>query len=164
MAVEIATTPAFQAGPPKLLFRVPGTFTLVGIFNDRGEGTNAPDCSCQSGRGCEQGSISRDGQRFVFAVPLPPERTQVTVAPGILAQYMGTYAESSGREWVVTLEGNQLMIQRTLREKAPLFAESETKFFLKATNGDFEFVQDDKGDVTYIFMYRGGAPTQLIRQ
>jgi len=100
----------------------------------------------------------------VFAVPLPPERTQVTVAPGILAQYMGTYAESSGREWVVTLEGNQLMIQRTLREKAPLFAESETKFFLKATNGDFEFVKDDKGDATYLFMYDGGAPTQLIRK
>jgi len=170
MAVEIATAPAFQAGPPKLLFRAPDTFTLVGIFNDRGEGTNAPDCSCQSGRGCEQGSISRDGQRFAFAVPLPPKRQEVAVAPGILAKYMGTYVEGERNwmvgsgEWVVTLEGNQLMIQRTGQEKAPLFAESETKFFLKATNGDFEFVKDDKGDVTYIFMYRGGSPTQAIRK
>ena len=102
----------------------------------------------------------------MFAVPLPPERNQVTVAPGILAQYTGTYVQSLRGEldWVVTLEGNQLMIQRTGREKAPLFAESDTKFFLNASNGDFEFVKDDEGDVKYLFMYRGDAPTQLIRQ
>jgi hypothetical protein len=161
MAVDVTTTPAFRAGLPKLLFRAPGTFPLTGIF-DR-EGTNAVTCSCAV-EGCEQGSISRDGQRFVFAVPLPPERKQVTVAREILAKYTGTYVESGGYDWVVTLEGNQLMIQRIGREKAPLFAESETKFFLKAANGDFEFVKDDKGDVNYLFLYRGGGPTQLIRK
>ena len=115
---------------------------------------------------CEQGSISRNGQRFVFNVPLPPERNQVTVAPGILAQYAGTYVQSfrGDLDWVVTLQGSQLMIQRTGREKASLYAESETKFFLKASNGDFEFVKDEKGDVKYLFFYRGGDPTQLIRQ
>ena len=166
MALDVTTTPAFQAGLPKLLFRAPGTFPLVGIFNDRNDGTNAPDCACALAVGCEQGSISRDGQRFVFAVPLPPERKEVTVAPGILAQYTGTYVGTfvDESDWVVTLEGNQLMFQGTGREKAPLFAESETKFFLKASNGDFEFVKDDKGDVRYLFLYRGGAPTQLIRQ
>ena len=56
------------------------------------------------------------------------------------------------------------MIQRTGRAKVPLFAESETKFFLKIANGDFEFVKDDKGDVICLFMYRGGSPTQLIRK
>ena len=162
MAVDVTTAPAFQAGTPKLLFRAPATFPLTGVFER--EGTNAPECYDTSPGGrCEQGSISRDGQRFVFAVPLPPERTQVTVTPGILAQYTGTYVENR-RDWMVTVEGNQLMIQRTEREKVPLFAESETKFFLKASNGDFEFVKDDQGDVKYLFMYRGGAPTQAIRQ
>jgi Tol biopolymer transport system component len=160
MAVDVATTPTFHAGTPKLLFRMPATFPLVGIFERAG--INAPGCSDATIERCEAGSISRDGQRFVFNVPQPPERTPITVEPGILAQYAGTYAVR-GLDWMVTLEGTQLMIQRTAREKAPLFAESETKFFLKATNGDFEFVRDDKGNVKYLFMYRGGTPEQLIR-
>jgi hypothetical protein len=162
MAVDVVTTPLFRSGSPKLLFRAPPTFPLLGVFER--EGTNAPECSINVAPVCEQGSISRDGQRFVFNVPLPPQRSEIPVAPGILAKYPGTYSESSGIDWVVTLEGNQLLIQRIGREKAPLFAESETKFFLKAANGDFEFVKDDKGDVAYLFLYRGGAPTQLIRK
>jgi hypothetical protein len=162
MAVDVTTTPAFQAGTPQLLFRAPGTFGLVGVFG-RGEGTNGPDCSLSNPATCEQGSISRDGQRFAFNVPLPPERTEVTVAPAILAQYAGVY---SGR--VVTLEGNRLMIQPQGQEKIALFAESETKFFMKATYGDFEFVKDDQGVVKYLFFYRqlvgGGVPRQWIRQ
>jgi hypothetical protein len=163
MAVDVTTTPTFRAGVQTRLIQAPSTFELEGIF-ERG-GTNALECSCAIA-GCEQGSISRDGQRFVFAVPLPPERTPVTVAPAILAQYTGTYVETQRLllEWVVTLEGNQLMIQRSGREKAPLFAESETRFFLKASNGDFEFTKDEKGDVKYLFLYRGGGPTQLIRE
>ena len=108
--------------------------------------------------------MSRNGQQFVFNVPLLPERREVTVARSILAKYLGTYAEPNGIEWVVTLEGNQLMIQRTGREKAPLFAESETMFFLKASNGDFEFAKDDNGNVICLFLYRGGGPTQLTRK
>ena len=161
MAVDVTTTPSFQSGTPKLLFRAPATFPLVGIF-DR-EGTNALECSCAI-TGCEQGSISRDGQRFVFAVPQPPRRNEVAVPPGILAKYAGMYV-GDRTNWVVTLEGNHLMVQGAGREKDSLFAESETKFFLKAANGDFEFVKDDKGDVKYIFVYRGGTPAaQLIRE
>ena len=44
MSVEVATTPAFRAGTPKLLFKLPGPL------------------------GGNLGNISRDGQRFVFAV------------------------------------------------------------------------------------------------
>jgi Tol biopolymer transport system component len=162
MAVDVTTTPVFQAGTPQLLFRAPGTFGLVGVFG-RGDGTNDPDCSLNNPATCEQGSISRDGQRFAFNVPLPPQRTEFRVAPAILAQYAGVYSDR-----VVTLEGNQLMIQPQGREKFPLFAESETRFFMKATYGDFEFVKDDQGAVKYLFFYRrdvgGGVPRQWIRQ
>jgi Tol biopolymer transport system component len=51
MSVDVATTPAFQAGTPKLLFKLPGP---------------------QSG---SLGSISRDGQRFVFALNVPAATT-----------------------------------------------------------------------------------------
>jgi Tol biopolymer transport system component len=47
MSVDITTTPTFQAGPPKLLFTLPGPL------------------------GGNLGNISRDGRRFVFAVNVP---------------------------------------------------------------------------------------------
>ena len=47
MAVDVTTTPAFQAGEPRLLFKLPGR--LVG---DPQQWRN----------------VSRDGQRFVFAL------------------------------------------------------------------------------------------------
>jgi len=47
MAVEVTTTPTFRAGTPKLLFKLPGP------------------------QGGNLGNISRDGQRFVFAVNVP---------------------------------------------------------------------------------------------
>ena len=108
------------------------------------------------------GSISRDGQRIVFALPLPPDRKEVTVAPEILTKYVGTYVCCVGwgyDDWVVTLEGSQLMIRPVgsyeLQQKFPLFAESETYFFLKGTNGDIEFVKDDNGNVTHLNLYQG---------
>jgi Tol biopolymer transport system component len=162
MAVDVTTVPSFHAGSPKTLFRVPPAFPLVGVFER--EGTNAPECSNNGLPNCEQGSISRSGERFVFNVPLPPDRKAITIPPAILAKYVGTYSESSGIEWTVTLEGGQLLIQRTGRQKVPLFPESETTFFLKIVNGDFEFVKDDGGKVICIFLYRGGAPIQLVRQ
>ena len=49
MAVDVATTPTFQAGTPRPLFKLPGP--LPG---------NPPQWN----------NVSRDGQRFVFAVPV----------------------------------------------------------------------------------------------
>jgi Tol biopolymer transport system component len=47
LSVEVATTPTFHAGTPKLLFKLPGPL------------------------GGNLGNISRDGQRFVFAINVP---------------------------------------------------------------------------------------------
>jgi Tol biopolymer transport system component len=54
MAVEVTTTPTFQAGTPRLLFKLPGP--LVG--------------NPQQWR-----NVSRDGQRFVFAINVPASVT-----------------------------------------------------------------------------------------
>jgi Tol biopolymer transport system component len=52
MSAEVATTPTFSAGTPKLLFKLPGPL------------------------GGNLGNISRDGQRFVFAVNVPAAGTR----------------------------------------------------------------------------------------
>jgi Tol biopolymer transport system component len=52
MSADVATTPTFSAGTPKLLFKLPGPL------------------------GGNLGNISRDGQRFVFAVNVPAAGTR----------------------------------------------------------------------------------------
>jgi Tol biopolymer transport system component len=48
MAVDVTTTPAFQAGTPKLLFKLPGPLP---------------------GNPTQWKNVSRDGERFIFAMP-----------------------------------------------------------------------------------------------
>ena len=43
---------------------------------------------------------------------------------------------------MVTLEGDQLMTQATGQAKFPIFAESETKFFLKVVDAQIDFFGD----------------------
>jgi len=50
MAVNVTTTPTFQAGTPRLLFTLPGHLV---------------------GNPLQWKNVSRDGQRFVFAIDVP---------------------------------------------------------------------------------------------
>jgi Tol biopolymer transport system component len=52
MAVDVTTTPSFSAGTPRMLFRLPGPL------------------------GGNLGNISRDGQRFVFAINVPADNRE----------------------------------------------------------------------------------------
>ena len=89
-------------------------------------------------------------------VTLPSERREVAVAPAILSNYVGTYALSPDFSLVITLEGGQLMSQATGQGKFPLFAESDTKFFLKTIDAQVEFVKNDTGEVTGLILHQGG--------
>ena len=89
-------------------------------------------------------------------VVLPSERKEVTVSPAILAKYVGTYKLMPDFDIVMTLEGGQLMTQATGQPKFPLFAESETKFFLKVVDAEVEFFKNDKGEVTHLILHQGG--------
>jgi hypothetical protein len=149
MAVAVATTPAFKAGAPRLLFRAPGAINL------------------------QDGSVSRDGRQFVFAVPAPPRRKPVAVPADILAGYAGTYLlriANDGielREVAVTLEGGQLTVQLGAGgEKLPLTAESETAFFGRQSDRDIdiEFVRDGRGAVTHLIQYTGGPGAKAARK
>ena len=89
-------------------------------------------------------------------VVLAEERKEIAVAPTILRAYVGTYDLAPGFDIVMTLEGNQLMTQATGQPKFPVFAESETKFFLKVVDAELEFVKNDKGEVTHLILHQGG--------
>lgn len=87
------------------------------------------------------------------------EREEISVPVSILAKYPGTYELQPGFDLVITLEGGQLFSQATGQKKVRLFAESGTKFFLKAVDAQIEFLADDKGAVTHLMLHQG--PTEI---
>ena len=97
-------------------------------------------------------------------VVLASERKEITVAPAILANYVGTYELSPSFALVMTLEGSQLMTQATGQHKLPLYPESETKFFLKVVDAQVDFVKNDKGEVTGLVLHQGGRDMKAAKK
>jgi CubicO group peptidase (beta-lactamase class C family) len=99
----------------------------------------------------------------VKLVPIS-ERKEVTVSPKVLADYAGTYELTPTFSIVMTLEDGHLMTQATGQPKFPLFAESETMFFLKVVDAQVEFFKNDKGQVTHLVLHQGGRETKGVRK
>lgn len=97
-------------------------------------------------------------------VVLPSERKEITVSPVVLGAYAGTYQLTPDFAIVVTFEGGQLMAQATGQPKFPLFAESETKFFLKVVDAEVEFFKNEKGEVTHLILHQGGQDQKGIKK
>lgn len=97
-------------------------------------------------------------------VILPSERKEVQISPKILASYVGTYELNPEFSITMMLEGNQLISQGTHQPKAPLFAESETQFFLKVVDAQIEFFKNDKGEVTHLMLHQNGHDIKGIKK
>jgi len=97
-------------------------------------------------------------------VQLPSERREIAVSEAILKQYVGVYELAPGVDITFSLEGNQLMAQVTGQPKFPLFAETETKFFLKVVDRQIEFFRDASGKVTYIILHQAGIDHKAVRK
>jgi hypothetical protein len=85
------------------------------------------------------------------------ERKEITLSPDILSQYVGTYELRPGFDLMITLEGDQLISQVTGQGKNPIFAETETKFFLKVVDAQIEFFKDESGKVSHLVLHQGPA-------
>jgi CubicO group peptidase (beta-lactamase class C family) len=97
-------------------------------------------------------------------VVLTSERKEITVSPKVLAQYVGTYELTPNFSITVTLENDHLMTQATNQQKLPLFAESETLFFLKVVDAQVEFVKDGKGQVASLVLHQNGRDTKGVKK
>ena len=97
-------------------------------------------------------------------VELPTERKEITVSPEILKQYVGTYELTPTFSIAMTLENGQLMTQATNQQKLPLFAESETMFFLKVVDAQVEFVKNEKGEVTHMVLHQNGQDVKGVKK
>ena len=94
----------------------------------------------------------------------PAMRTSISVDPKVLAQYVGTFEISPQFSISMTLEGNQLMTQATGQPKFPMFAESQTKFFLTVVDAEVEFFKNDKGEVAYMILHQNGLDTKAVKK
>ena len=64
----------------------------------------------------------------------------------------------------VTLESSRLMTQATGQPKFPMFAESQTKFFLTVVDAELEFFKNDKGEVAYMRLHQNGLDTKAVKK
>lgn len=97
-------------------------------------------------------------------VVLPTERKEITVSPEILKKYVGTYELTPRFSLAITLEDGQLISQGTNQEKVPMFAESETMFFLKLVDAQIEFVKNEKGEVTNMVLHQNGRDVKGVKK
>lgn len=88
--------------------------------------------------------------------PIPAERKEITLSEDVLKPYVGVYELKPGFDLTITIEDGHLYGQPTGQNKFELFAESETKFFLKAIAAQLEFIKDEDGNATGCILYQGG--------
>ena len=90
-------------------------------------------------------------------VMLQTERKEVSVSARALAHCAGVYELAPGMDMLITVENNQLISQLTHQGPAPLFAESETKFFPKVVDAELEFSGNDaEGKAAELTLFQNG--------
>jgi CubicO group peptidase (beta-lactamase class C family) len=97
------------------------------------------------------------------AVQTTSERKEIPLAVATLSKYVGTYELAPGVNMMIRLVGDHLTTQLTGQQQIPMFAESETKFFLKLVDAQVEFFNDTSGAVTHAVMYQNGRERKVPR-
>ena len=94
----------------------------------------------------------------------PQERKEITVPEAILKTYAGDYEIAPGEILKITFEDGSLWGEPPGANKRQLFAETETKFFLKSSPTEVTFQKDANGNVTGLIMKRGTAPEMNMKK
>lgn len=111
-----------------------------------------------------QAGRSFPAPRYAGELPAAPVHTEITLAPDVLARYVGNYTFPQGFTVAITLENGQLSEQLTGQPKFPIFPETETRFFLKIVEATMEFQLDAAGTVTGVVLTQSGQATTGTKQ
>jgi CubicO group peptidase (beta-lactamase class C family) len=96
-------------------------------------------------------TIARGG-----AVITNSERQEISVPRETLDKYTGTYDMAPGVHLWIRRENDHLTVQLTGQGQLPLFAESSTRFFLRAVDAQLDFVTDTNGAATAVVLHQNG--------
>ena len=97
------------------------------------------------------------------AVRLMSERKAITLAPSVLARYVGVYELAPGQAFTVGVDGAQLTMHFGNDKPMPVPAESETRFFARDLNLVIDFVRDATGTVTEMVLIQGTRQERATR-
>jgi hypothetical protein len=77
------------------------------------------------------------------------DHPEVKVNESVLKQYVGEYEFDAGHHIIITLENGRLQAEGPNNNlpKSTLYAESDSKFFLKIAGVEIDFVKNSKGEV-----------------
>jgi CubicO group peptidase (beta-lactamase class C family) len=92
-----------------------------------------------------------------------PTRKEVEVSEEMLDTYVGEYQLAPTFSIRVFRQGKKLMAQATNQPAFGIFAESETKFFLKVVDAQITFTKDDSGTVSELILHQGGRDQKATR-
>ena len=93
-----------------------------------------------------------------------PEKKEIKLPEKVLKTFVGEYEFGPERTLTITLENGSLWGQPTDQPKRQLFAESETKFFLKDLPVQLTFEKDAKGVVSGFVMDQEGRPQRKSKK
>ena len=85
-----------------------------------------------------------------------PSIIEIDVDENILETYVGEYELGPNFILTVSREKNQLITQATGQGKIEIFAETETKFFVKVMDAQLEFIRNVSGKVEKLILTQGG--------
>jgi len=122
------------------------TFLRLFVFEDLTKRANGYDCE----------RLSHDAIVKWLEQRRKRARTAVKVDPKLFEAYAGTYELNARRSFTVTREGDRLFIDVPRGNKSEMFAEAETKFFLKLADVQIKFLKVERGQVSGIEIVANG--------
>jgi CubicO group peptidase (beta-lactamase class C family) len=94
----------------------------------------------------------------------PQERKEITVPEEILKTYVGEYEFAPDENLKITFENGSLWGEPPGSAKRQMFAESETKFFVKTSPTEVTFQKDEKGNVIGVIVKSGPRPEMKLKK
>lgn len=90
-------------------------------------------------------------------------RTEVEVDPAVFQRYVGRYQFAPGVTLTATRLGDRFFGQITGQPAFQLFAESESKFFMRAADAQLTFEADGVGKVMSVVLHQNGFNQRAMR-
>jgi CubicO group peptidase (beta-lactamase class C family) len=119
--------------------------------------------------------VLQNNERSTFSVKqirdaiydLPKKNTvkenEVSISKDIIKKYLGEYELAPQVVIKIFWDNDVLKTQLTGQKAFPIFAKSETVFFLKAVEAQLAFVKDKEGKVTNLILLQNGNSTEAIK-
>jgi CubicO group peptidase (beta-lactamase class C family) len=96
--------------------------------------------------------------------PLPTPKEAVSVTQAVLDSYVGSYNLFPNFDLNISTREGRLFAQATGQPEFELFAETQTRFFLKVVDAQVDFIPGDGGVVKELVLHQGGQDMKGMRK